>query len=29
VFYIVEAESAVVLAITHLRRHPSSWQGRV
>ena len=28
VFFIVEAESAVVLAITHLRRHPSVWQKR-
>lgn len=28
VFFIVEAESAVVLAITHLRRHPSVWQRR-
>ena len=28
VFFIVEAESAVVLAITHLRRHPSVWQTR-
>ena len=26
--FIVEAESAVVLAITHLRRHPSVWQRR-
>ena len=29
VFFIVEAHSAVVLAITHLRRHPSTWQKRV
>jgi hypothetical protein len=28
VFFIVEAESAVVLAITHIRRHPSVWQRR-
>lgn len=28
VFFVVEAESAVVLAITHLRRHPSVWQSR-
>ena len=28
VFFIVEAESAVVLAITHLRRHSSVWQAR-
>jgi hypothetical protein len=28
VFFIVEAENAVVLAITHLRRHPSVWQRR-
>jgi hypothetical protein len=24
----VEIEGAVVLAITHLRRHPSAWQRR-
>ena len=28
VFFVVEAESAVVLAVTHLRRHPSVWQTR-
>ena len=28
VFFILEAETAVVLAITHLRRHPSVWQRR-
>jgi hypothetical protein len=28
VFFIVELEGAVVLAITHLRRHPSVWQRR-
>ena len=28
VFFIVEPEGAVVLAITHLRRHPSVWQHR-
>ncbi len=28
VFFIVEAESAIALAITHLRRHPSVWQRR-
>jgi hypothetical protein len=28
VFFIVEAKSAVVLAITHLRRHPGAWQRR-
>ena len=28
VFFIVDAERAVVLAITHLRRHPSTWQTR-
>jgi plasmid stabilization system protein ParE len=28
VFFIVEIEGAVVLAITHLRRHPSAWQRR-
>jgi hypothetical protein len=28
VFFVVEAESAVVIAITHLRRHPGVWQAR-
>lgn len=28
VFFLVEPEVTVVLAITHLRRHPSVWQGR-
>lgn len=28
VFFIVEAEVATVLAITHLHRHPSVWQTR-
>ena len=28
VFFIVEAERAIVLAITHLHRHPSAWQRR-
>ena len=28
VFFIVESDTAVVLAITHLRRHPSVWQKR-
>lgn len=28
VFFIVEAELATVLAITHLHRHPSVWQTR-
>ena len=28
VFFIVDTETAVVLAITHLRRHPSVWQKR-
>jgi hypothetical protein len=28
VFFIVESDNAVVLAITHLRRHPSVWQKR-
>ena len=28
VFFIIESDSAVVLAITHLRRHPSAWQKR-
>lgn len=28
VFFIVEAERALVLAITHLRRHPGAWQRR-
>jgi len=28
VFFIVESDNAVVLAITHLRRHPSAWQRR-
>ena len=28
VFFIVESDGAVVLAITHLRRHPSAWQKR-
>jgi hypothetical protein len=27
-FFIVEAELATVLAITHLHRHPSVWQTR-
>ncbi len=29
VFFVVDAERAVVLAITHLRRHPNTWQTRV
>jgi hypothetical protein len=24
----VEGEAATVLAVTHLHRHPASWQGR-
>jgi hypothetical protein len=28
VFFIIESDSAIILAITHLRRHPSVWQGR-
>jgi hypothetical protein len=28
IFFIVENESATVLAVTHLHRHPASWQGR-
>ena len=28
VFFIVEAEGAVVLAVSHLRRHPTVWQRR-
>ncbi len=28
VFFIMEAETPVVLAITHLRRHPSVWHRR-
>jgi hypothetical protein len=28
VFFIIESDSAIVLAITHLRRHPSAWQKR-
>ena len=28
VFFIIASDSAVVLAITHLRRHPSAWQRR-
>lgn len=28
VFFIVEADIATVLAITHLHRHPSVWQTR-
>ena len=29
VFFIVEADVATVLAITHLHRHPDVWQNRV
>jgi len=29
VFFILEAEVATVLAITHLHRHPDVWQKRV
>ena len=29
VFFIVDAEVATVLAITHLHRHPDVWQERV
>ena len=28
VFFVLEAERATVIAITHLRRHPSAWQRR-
>jgi hypothetical protein len=28
IFFVVEKESATVLAVTHLHRHPASWQGR-
>jgi plasmid stabilization system protein ParE len=28
VFFIIESDSAIVLAIMHLRRHPSAWQKR-
>ena len=28
IFFVVENESATVLAVTHLHRHPASWQGR-
>ena len=28
VFFIIESDSVIVLAITHLRRHPSAWQKR-
>jgi plasmid stabilization system protein ParE len=28
VFFILETERATVIAITHLRRHPSAWQRR-
>ena len=28
VFFIVESDRAVVLALTHLRRHPRAWQAR-
>jgi len=29
IFFVVENESATVLAVTHLHRHPASWQGRL
>ena len=29
VFFIIESDGAIVLAITHLRRQPSVWQRRV
>jgi hypothetical protein len=28
VFFVVEGDTATVLAVTHLRRHPASWQER-
>lgn len=28
VFFVLEAERATVIAVTHLRRHPSAWQQR-
>jgi hypothetical protein len=28
VFFVVEGGTATVLAVTHLHRHPASWQGR-
>ena len=28
VFFVVESNNPVVLAITHLRRHPRAWQKR-
>jgi hypothetical protein len=28
VFFVVEGDLATVLAVTHLHRHPGSWEGR-